>query len=169
MKLIRYRYKHRRALTKLRISSHSLEVERGRYDKTEAKDRICKYCQVFGQNRVEDETHFVVNCPQYKELREKFLPADTIQNIHLNPEEKLIKILSDTDNCKAIAKFACQAFEDRETGLEVLATIQDMVNFTEKACIANTSTPNDISSKTDSYMVKSTTDDGMRMILARVF
>ena len=103
-------YKHRRALTKLRMSSHSLEIERGRYDKTEAKDRICKYCQVYGQIKVEDEAHFVVNCPQYKELREKLLPSDIIQNTQLNEEEKLIKILSDTDNCNEIAKFACQAF-----------------------------------------------------------
>ena len=81
----------------------------------------------------------------------------------------IITILSDTDNCNEIAKFACQAFEDRETALEVLATIQDMVNFTEKTCIANTSPPNAISAKSDSYMIKSTANDGMRITLARVF
>ena len=165
-------HKHRRAMTKLRMSSHSLEIERGRYSNTDPQDRVCKFCQVLGQREVENEAHFVIKCPQYSELREKYLPSNILDDRHLNEEEKLIKVLLDIDNCKSVAKFIYQAFEDRETGLEVLASIQDMVERTEKTCTANPSSPNAKNAKTansDSYVIKSTTNNGMKITLARVF
>ena len=45
------RYRH--ALIKLRTSSHSLEIERGRYNKTDVKERLCRYCM-----RIDEEKHF---------------------------------------------------------------------------------------------------------------
>ena len=48
---------HQQALTKLRISAHKLEIENGRYSKKSITDRLCKKCS---QNKVEDETHFIV-------------------------------------------------------------------------------------------------------------
>ena len=161
--------KHRRAMTKLRMSSHSLEIERGRYDKTEPQDRVCKFCQILGRKEVENEAHFVIKCPQYSELREKYLPSNILDDRHLNEEEKLIKMLFDMDNCKSIAKFIYQAFEDREIGLEVLASIQDMVERTEKTCTANPSSPNEKTATSNSYVIKSTANNGMKITLARVF
>ena len=163
-------HKHRKAMTKLRMSSHSLEIERGRYnDDTDEEDRVCKFCQILGQRKVENEAHFVISCPQYNELREKYLPSNILNDRHLNEEEKLIKMLLDTDNCKSIAKFICQAFEDRETGLEVLASIQGMVERTEKSCTANPSSPNAETTKSDSYVIKSITNNGLKITLGRVF
>ena len=49
------RYRH--ALIKLRTSSHSLEIERGRYNKSDVKERLCPYCM-----RIDDEKHFTLNC-----------------------------------------------------------------------------------------------------------
>ena len=143
--------------------------ERGRYDKTEPQDRVCKFCQILGRKEVENEAHFVIKCPQYSELREKYLPSNILNDRHLNEEEKLIKMLLDTDNCKSIAKFICQAFEDRETGLEVLASIQGMVEHTEKSCTANPSSPNAETTKSDSYVIKSITNNGLKITLGRVF
>ena len=60
--------KHWVALTRLRISCHRLEIERGRYHKptsTPAHLRLCKDCE-----SVEDEPHFVCVCPKYDLLRE---------------------------------------------------------------------------------------------------
>ena len=60
--------KHLVALTRLRISCHSLEIERGRYHKpasTSAHLRLCKDCE-----SVEDELNFVCVCPKYDSLRE---------------------------------------------------------------------------------------------------
>ena len=49
------RYRH--ALINLRTSCHSLEIERGRHNKTAVKERLCKYCM-----RIDDEKHFILNC-----------------------------------------------------------------------------------------------------------
>ena len=50
--------KYRRSLTKLRLSSHNLEIERGRHTKpvTPAIERLCIVCGV-----VDDELHFVTS------------------------------------------------------------------------------------------------------------
>ena len=51
--------KHRVALTKLRTSSHNLEIERGRYVRPRVKpeQRRCVVCNV-----MDDEIHFVTRC-----------------------------------------------------------------------------------------------------------
>ena len=62
--------KERRLLTKIRISAHNLEIERGRYSRPiiSREDRFCKYCK----NAVEDEKHFVLKCPLYNNIRTKY-------------------------------------------------------------------------------------------------
>ena len=37
--------KFRFALTKLRLASHDLDVERGRYENIDRSERICRYCK----------------------------------------------------------------------------------------------------------------------------
>ena len=49
------RYRH--TLIKLRTRSHTLGIERGRYNKTDVKQRLCPYCM-----RIDDEEHFILNC-----------------------------------------------------------------------------------------------------------
>ena len=58
--------KHRNAISKLRASSHTLEIERGRFTRpvTEIQQRLCNICKV-----VEDEQHFLLDCPLYDDLR----------------------------------------------------------------------------------------------------
>jgi len=60
----------RKALSKIRTSSHSLEIERGRHSKpkTDRNLRICKLCN---SNQVEDEYHFIMQCSLYNDLREE--------------------------------------------------------------------------------------------------
>ena len=71
------------AITRLRTSSHTLEVERGGYTipRTPVTDRLCCVCKV-----VEDEEHFLVSCEQYAELRDDFLkkkwPIDSTTLLH---------------------------------------------------------------------------------------
>ena len=50
----------RRAITKLRISSHRLKIETGRYLKLEVNKRLCNKCDL---NKIEDEIHFLLECP----------------------------------------------------------------------------------------------------------
>ena len=39
----------------MRISDHALEIERGRYNKINREQRICRQCHL---NVIEDEEHF---------------------------------------------------------------------------------------------------------------
>jgi hypothetical protein len=54
----------RKNFTKLRISAHDLEIEKGRHNrpKVPSHQRICKYCET---NSIENECHFLLYCPLY--------------------------------------------------------------------------------------------------------
>ena len=56
--------KYRLALSRFRTSSHSLFIETGRYDNTPRTERLCKTCNM---NQIEDEYHFLLVCPEYRE------------------------------------------------------------------------------------------------------
>ena len=58
--------KTRKALTNLRISTHPLEIERGRYTNIPPDKRHCTKCAL---NLTENERHFLVVCPFYNTLR----------------------------------------------------------------------------------------------------
>ena len=53
--------KHRIALTKLRLSNHTLMIEKGRHLKLDRNLRYCPFCS----NEVEDEIHFMITCKNY--------------------------------------------------------------------------------------------------------
>jgi hypothetical protein len=59
---------HRKALSKLRISAHDLNIERGRYANIPRQERICSKCQV-----LEDEIHFLDSCSLYRDVRDNFI------------------------------------------------------------------------------------------------
>ena len=58
----------------LRISNHKLNIEKGRNVKISRCDRICPVC---GLN-IEDEIHFLFDCPKYSSIRDDFF--DKIDN-----------------------------------------------------------------------------------------
>ena len=73
-------------ITKWRLSSHNLHVERGRYTspKTPREERTCKVCPT----SVEDEVHVLFYCPLYKIVRVRhrdFLATHTTLKDVLNP------------------------------------------------------------------------------------
>ena len=63
--------KFRTALSKLRLSSHKLAVETGRYTRpiTPLDNRKCSICNI-----LEDEFHFLFECRIYTDLRKQYLP-----------------------------------------------------------------------------------------------
>ena len=61
------------SFTQLRLSSHSLKVETGRWSRIAREERLC---QCGGS--IEDEEHVLLRCPKTNDAREKF---------HVNPEE----------------------------------------------------------------------------------
>ena len=63
--------KHRKSLCRLRVSSHRLEVEMGRWakpNKIPLENRKCRSCDV-----LEDEFHFILQCSRYQDLREIYI------------------------------------------------------------------------------------------------
>ena len=64
--------KLRKVISQLRLGSHNLEIEKGRHQKpkTPIHERLCKICK--SDDNIEDEVHFLMSCPAYDDLRQKF-------------------------------------------------------------------------------------------------
>ena len=63
----------RKSFTKFRLSNHLLNIEKGRHTtpKTPKKARFCPFCH----KTIEDEEHFLIDCPTYIHPRNKMLAA----------------------------------------------------------------------------------------------
>ena len=106
----------RKALVKLRISSHELRIETGRYDKIPREERLCNLCN---SNKIEDETHFLLDCPRYSSIRDMFFSKieSKIPFLRLLSYETLIShLMNSTDyyiNIQLIS-FISSCFELRD-------------------------------------------------------
>ena len=103
--------KLRIALSRLRLSSHRLEVETGRWVKPNAipmENRLCSTCQ-----KLEDEFHFVLECVRYENLRIQYIP-----NFYRRRPSmfKLIELFSSTvkEVQRNLALFVFKAFKVRD-------------------------------------------------------
>ena len=67
-------FSRRYSTTNLRISSHNLEIERGRYCKIPRESRFCTWCKTsMGVEVTESENHMLYECDLYAELRAKLI------------------------------------------------------------------------------------------------
>ena len=107
----------RKSLVKLRISScHKLRIETGRYDKIPRDERLCSLCNC---NKIEDETHFLLDCPSYSSIRDRFFSEiePKIPFLRLLSHETL---LSHPMNCTdyfiniQLISFSSSCFEHRD-------------------------------------------------------
>ena len=79
----------RSLLAKLRMGILPLQIETGRYFRKPLEDRLCLLCD---QNNIEDEYHFLCQCPAFRSEREKIL--HTIPNFQsLAPNELFIQLM----------------------------------------------------------------------------
>ena len=101
--------KFQRCISKIRLSSHQLAIEAGRYSNTIRRDRCCRLCV----NSIEDEYHFILVCPLFTELRRKFIK----EYYYKRPSMfKLIQLFN-TENFKDLCnlgKFIYNSFILRE-------------------------------------------------------
>ena len=107
-------YNKRRILTKIRLSNHTLMIEKGRHKGLEKEERICPFC---AKDNVEDEYHFIFECPTYilprSELFGKFYLA--YPNFHyLPPAEKIKIVLDQVDTAEDCCTYLEKAFSVRE-------------------------------------------------------
>ena len=109
--------KHRKALTRLRCSSHHLAIETGRWTKpiTPRNQRLCALCLV-----IEDEEHFLWDCLINEKERNilitklKSFLGDAQFNIFY--ENFFINIFKTTDQyiLQAFSNFVYNSFKSRE-------------------------------------------------------
>ena len=103
-------------MCKLRISAHTLQIERGRYNNIKVTDRKCPVCQ---DQEVEDEVHFLLQCKCYSSIRKDFFEKlNLCNNVH-SDKQTLIHILTMTDKTmlQEIGKYIHTFFKLREEAL----------------------------------------------------
>ena len=84
--------KYKTAFARFRTSSHNLAIETGRYENIPRDQRTCKSCNM---NAIENEYHFLLVCPKYRELRIKYFKQ---YFCHWPTIHKLENLLSATSN-----------------------------------------------------------------------
>jgi hypothetical protein len=106
-----FNLKIRRAYARLRCSNHPLAIETGRHFGIDRDLRICNKCNA----EVEDEFHFLLKCPEWNQLRIKYLPQ-SLHDYTLNTQIDFLQIMTsfDDQDIKAVALFAYQAFKIME-------------------------------------------------------
>lgn len=105
--------KYKVAFTRFRLSSHDLQIGRGRYENIAQAERICKYCNM---SQVENEYHFLLVCPLYTELRRKFFKPYFCHWPNLNKFDNLMMSTSKQITLN-VAKYIYYALELRKNKL----------------------------------------------------
>ena len=101
------------ALTRFRLSSRELHIERGRYENVPRDGRFCKCCNM---SQIESVYHFLLVCPLYTELRRKFFKPYFCHWPNLIKFDQLM--LSNSKHVTlSIAKFIFSAQELRKSVL----------------------------------------------------
>ena len=85
-----------------------LHVETGRYTGTELDQRLCEYCEL---GEIEDETHFLLYCPFYHDLRKTLF--DKV-HVDMSLDSDWVKYLFD-NHMFAISNFIHNAWSRRKS------------------------------------------------------
>ena len=109
---------HQQALTRLRVSSHNLHIERGRHCRpiTPRNERLCNFCSL---DQVDDEKHFLMACKFHSAERQSLLEV-IIPILKLDREshttELFLSIMGSKEKTvlQALAKFVYGGFQKRD-------------------------------------------------------
>ena len=114
----------RKALVKLRISSHKLLIQTGRYDNIIRNEKVYNVCNC---KTIEDAIHFLLDCPSYSSLRDMFFtkiePSIPFPRL-LAKETLLSHIMNSTDYFinTQLTSFVSSCFELRDNLLSRMIT-----------------------------------------------
>ena len=103
------------SLTKLRLSNHSLMIEKGRHLKMDKNLRFCPFCP----SAVEDEIHFLLKCKGLEYQKKIFLKTLSDKNLipnfqFWNDEEKFKILMTDSVILPHTANYITKIFHTRE-------------------------------------------------------
>ena len=100
-------------LTKIRLSNHTLMIEKGRHLKIEKTQRFCKFCP----EKIEDEYHFIMECKAYTQPRIELLQG-MLKKVRtfsfLDKKTQFISILANLDVCNTASKHIRRMYEVRQ-------------------------------------------------------
>ena len=98
-------FQWRKSISKLRCSSHILQIEKGRHINQPREERLCKLCNL---NEIETEDHLLLRCTLYNTLRTKYnLTRHADSNIFFT-----------NTSPNVIGKFLTEAFNIRREAIE---------------------------------------------------
>ena len=101
----------RQSFTKFRLSNHTLNIEKGRHTspKTPKEERFCPFCPT----KVEDEKHFLLECPTYLIPRNVLIENIVKDNPNfISQKSKFLQLMS-PENAYMVAKTIHNLFEIR--------------------------------------------------------
>ena len=75
-------------------------------------ERVCKKCN---NNAVEDEIHFLCECPMYDDLRKLYFNFDST-NLPIDRTVRFKQVLTDT---RVLGKFLKEAFLRRKSEMDI--------------------------------------------------
>ena len=105
----------RTSMSKFRLSNHRLMIEKSRHNNLAVHNRKCPFCLT----HIEDETHFLFNCPIYSSIRESLMEKIDIRNESPYTDELLFKLLMQNENLLIFtANFITRANDVRDFLLE---------------------------------------------------
>ena len=104
-----YVNKFRISLSKFRLSSHDLAIEKGRYNNINIENRLCIYCNM---NAIENEFHFLLVCPKYRHLRIKYFKPYFCQWPNVN-KFKISMSSQNRNTLLKLSKYLYYAFRER--------------------------------------------------------
>jgi hypothetical protein len=100
----------RKILARLRISAHTLEIERGRYKKLKREGQLCKACL-----KIEDEPHFLLDCNLFKINNDKirlFMEKEVVPNFNFMDIKQQFVFLMINEDINIISFISDIVFEN---------------------------------------------------------
>ena len=100
------------SISKIRLSNHTLMIEKGRHLGIEKTQRFCPFCT----NQIETEQHFILQCETFEVLREQlFVNLTTILNYPIMTQDDSFKfLLTNILVAPFVGNFLNKAFELRK-------------------------------------------------------
>ena len=93
------------------------DTETGRFRKLHIEERLCQICN---NDVVEDEIHFICNCPSYTDQRERLYREVTSKNELFNlmsDQEKFVYIMK--NEVKVLSNYMCESWDIRNSKLYI--------------------------------------------------
>ena len=93
-------------------------IELGRHKKLSVEERVCKK---FNNKAVEDEVHFLCECPMYDDIRKLYFNFDST-NPPIDRTELFKQVFTDdsAENTRVVENFLKEAFLRRKSEMDIL-------------------------------------------------